>query len=136
MLWVASEESDVDLLYDYSDDVESYIEGTRDEWVAWLKQQILTNSPLALIFFEEEGKVKGYCVCSKAIMPPVTKSIFVLYAHSTLASVENIQIWGEICEWARGIGANKIEMKTKSPALFEKAYGFDQDEFTSLVLRL
>jgi len=135
-VWIAEKETDVDFLYNYEDDVTKYIEGSREAWIGWLRVQVANNPMMALIYIELGGEIKGYCVATKTIMPPVTSSIFILYAHSTLGPEDGKKVWAEICEWARGIGAKGIDIKTDHPEFFLRHYGFEKDKFTSLSMRL
>ena len=135
-IWIAEGDKEVDRLYEYEDDIEKYIVGKRDEWIGWLRHQMKTNPMFTVMYIEVEGELKGYCIATKALAYPVSNSIYIFYAHSKLGIEGSKYVWGEICDWARKLGAAQIEMKTNQPEFFIRNYSFEVDEFTSLTLRL
>jgi hypothetical protein len=135
-IWMAESDKDIDRLYSYEDDIEKYIVGTRDEWLGWLRVQVKTNKLFALIYVEVDGELKGYLVATKTLIYPVCNSVYIFYANSKLGVEGTQYVWGEVCDWARKLGADAIEMKTDKPDLFIQNFAFQKDLFTSLILRL
>jgi hypothetical protein len=108
----ANEPSDIDYLVEFSDDVESYIVGSRSDWLHFLRSSI-GGSNLTIFIILLDDEVRGYMVILNSLVWPLSNSLFIQYAYSTLPVKESRDVFGKIIEWAKIRGASSISISTK-----------------------
>lgn len=91
------------------------------EWTQFLMQHI-DNPEFFMRGVLEDDKLTGYLVAASSIVPPINKSITVLYSKT--AGIEaNNEVLNELIEWSKEKGAESIDFITDNVA-GHTVYGF------------
>lgn len=91
------------------------------EWTQFLMQHI-DNPNFFMRGVLEDNKLIGYLVAVSSIIPPVNKSITVLYSK-TAGTEANHAVLDELIEWSQEKGAASIDFITDNP-VGHTVYGF------------
>ena len=98
------------------------------EWVQWLEGQIEKPKFLRIWGTVEEDKVTNYMVALNAVMPPISRSVLILYQSFYSKTAEGVEVLGEIKKWKEELGGIDIAIQTKYPRV-NSQFGFVQEGY-------
>lgn len=98
---------------------------SRSEMIQLLMNGLtVPDSIVAWGVFDNANRLKGYLVALNAIMPPLSKAVTIIYAHSTAPTRAQKQVLDCVEAWAKELGATNMIIQTTAPSALYTKYGF------------
>jgi len=104
------------------------------EWVQWLEGQIEKPEFLRIWGTVEDDKVTNYMVALNAVMPPISRSVLILYQSFYSETEGALEALAEVEKWAKELGATNLAIQTKYPRV-NSQFGFVEEGY-SMVMKI
>lgn len=113
---------------------------TKAEWVQWLENIITREDHIRMWGVLKDNKLVYYLVAINAMMPPISREVLLLYSNfygskSDAGEEYNLMALEKVKEWAKELGALRIQTFTQYPRVMSK-FGFQKEDAVSVVLQV
>jgi len=132
-----TETEEISTIFKIDDDrLEKNVPCTKAEWIQFLLMWAEYPEKFAIFgLVDDEGNVQKYFACINAVMPPISKSVLILYQNFYSDHENGLTAFEMVKQWARECGAEKICIQTMYPRINSK-FGFEPDIAIAMVLDL
>jgi len=120
------------------DNIESFIKGTKTEWIQFLSKVVVSKDYLILAILIDK-KLEGYCVCTNNVYLPLSDHITMIFISDLRnrfcddgADVSE-ELFKLIKKWAKLKGASSIKGITRFVRMAQDyGFGVDKERIVSL----